>query len=186
LAQDTILQNLILTGLRGVGKTVLAETFNPIAIQEKWVWVGTDLSEATSVSESNLAIRIITDLSVITSALTLTAGEQQGCRIHRAKHTDPKAGELLLSEQETPGLTVDKLKAVLEFVWGLVKQTDRKGVIFAYDEAQTILESGFGNSHVNQMLGALANAGLVYKNRRGKYSFAVALMADFIRRQYQE
>jgi hypothetical protein len=36
-----------------------------------------------------------------------------------------------------------------------------------------ILDSGFGNSHVNQMLGALANAGLVYKNRRGKYSFAV-------------
>jgi len=32
-----------------------------------------------------------------------------------------------------------------------------------------VLDSGFGNSHVNQMLGALANAGLVYKNRRGKY-----------------
>jgi len=368
LAQDTILQNLILTGLRGVGKTVLAETFKPIAIQEKWIWVGTDLSEATSVSESNLAIRIITDLSVVTSALTLTAGEKQGAGFTGQSTpilTPVNFSFMSKILEETPGLAVDKLKAVLEFVWKLVKQTDRKGVIFAYDEAQTLadntqknqyplsvlldafqsiqrkgipfmlalvglptlfpklvearayaermfrvvelsrlddndrrdaiekpvesakcpvkfspqsveliagmsggypyfiqficrevydiwiqriaageqtnipqeeisrkldtdffagrwgratdrqrelmyvisclptcdgefsvqeiveasvgmLDSGFGNSHVNQMLGALANAGLIYKNRRGKYSFAVPLMADFIRRQYQE
>src|SRR5882757_9825723 len=69
LHQDTILENLILTGLRGVGKTVLLEKLKPIAIQHGWLWVGTDLSEAVSVSESNLAIRILTDLSVVTSAL---------------------------------------------------------------------------------------------------------------------
>jgi hypothetical protein len=45
-------------------------------------------------------------------------------------------------------------------------------------------ENKFSNSHVNQMLGTLANSGLVYKNRRGKYSFAVPLMSGFIRRQY--
>ena len=66
LAQDTILENLILTGLRGVGKTVLLEKFKPIAIQDGWLWVGTDLSETISVSETNLAIRILTDLSVVT------------------------------------------------------------------------------------------------------------------------
>jgi len=52
------------------------------------------------------------------------------------------------------------------------------------DKSQTLLDNKFGNSHVNQMLSALANAGLVYKNRRGKYSFAVPLMSGFIRRQY--
>jgi hypothetical protein len=30
----------------------------------------------------------------------------------------------------------------------------------------------------------LANAGLLYKNRHGKYSFAVPLMSGFIQRQY--
>jgi hypothetical protein len=368
LAQDTILQNLILTGLRGVGKTVLTETFKPIAIQERWLWVGTDLSEATSVSESNLAIRIITDLSVVTSALTLTAGEEQaaGFTGQSAPILKPVTFAYLSKIfDETPGLTVDKLKAVLEFVWSTVKQTGPRGIIFAYDEAQTIadnaqknqyplsvlldvfqsiqrkgipfmlalvglptlfpklvearayaermfrvielsrldegerreaiekpvesakcpvkfspesveiiahlsggypyfiqficrevydiwiqrmtagektsipaeeimrkldsdffagrwgratdrqrelmyvisalptcdgefsvqeiveasgslLDTGFGNSHVNQMLGALVNAGLVYKNRRGRYSFAVPLMAGFIRRQYHD
>jgi hypothetical protein len=144
LAQETILQNLILTGLRGVGKTVLSETFKPIAIQEKWVWVGTDLSEATSVSESNLAIRIITDLSVVTSALTLTAGETQAAGFTgQAAPILKPVNFAYLSKmfEETPGLAVDKLKAVLEFVWSLIKQTDRKGVIFAYDEAQTLADN---------------------------------------------
>ena len=50
LDQDVILENLILTGLRGVGKTVLSESFKPLAIQKGWVWVGADLSEAERVA----------------------------------------------------------------------------------------------------------------------------------------
>src|SRR5437660_1558019 len=64
LQQDPILKNVILTGLRGVGKTVLLETFRPIAIQEKWGWVGTDLSESASITEERIATRILTDLAV--------------------------------------------------------------------------------------------------------------------------
>ena len=45
LGQSPVLDNLVLTGLRGVGKTVLLETFKPIAIQNGWLWAGTDLSE---------------------------------------------------------------------------------------------------------------------------------------------
>lgn len=43
-------------------------------------------------------------------------------------------------------------------------------------------ERPFSASHVNQMLTALAAQGLVYKNRRGRYSFAVPLLGRFIRR----
>lgn len=60
LDQDTILENLILTGLRGVGKTVLLETFKPRAVQRGWLWAGTDLSETASLSEMNLASRLRT------------------------------------------------------------------------------------------------------------------------------
>ena len=31
---------------------------------------------------------------------------------------------------------VDKLKAVLEFVWEAAKKSNIKGIVFAYDEAQ--------------------------------------------------
>jgi hypothetical protein len=144
LKQETILENLILTGLRGVGKTVLLEKLKPIAIQEGWLWVGTDLSETTSVSEANLAIRIITDLSVVTSALTLSVGQSRGAGFtgQNSPILQPvNYAYLLRIYEETPGLVVDKLKNVLELVWSLVKQTDRKGVIFAYDEAQNLADN---------------------------------------------
>ncbi len=45
------------------------------------------------------------------------------------------------------------------------------------------LTKSFSPSHANQMLAKLAENGLVYKNRHGRYSFAVPLLGDFIRRQ---
>jgi hypothetical protein len=141
LTQDTILENLVLTGLRGVGKTVLLEKFKPIAIQEKWLWVGTDFSETISVNEANLAIRLITDLSVVTSAFTIKMGEKQGPGFGgTAEALVQPINYVYLAKfyEETPGLVSDKLKAVLEFVWSIIRQTDRRGVIFAYDEAQNL------------------------------------------------
>ena len=54
--QDVILENMVLTGPRGVGKTVLLERFRPMTIQEGWLWVA-DLSESTSISKENIATR---------------------------------------------------------------------------------------------------------------------------------
>lgn len=143
LTQTTILENLVLTGLRGVGKTVLLETFKPIAIQSKWLWVGTDLSETASVSEDNLATRILTDVSVVTSAFSIKLGETQSAGFASEK-TEIKQSvtyEFLKKIYDnTPGIVLDKLKHTLEFVWSLVKETDRKGVIFAYDEAQNMAD----------------------------------------------
>jgi hypothetical protein len=39
LEQRPILENLVLTGLRGVGKTVLLDAFKPLAMREQWAWV---------------------------------------------------------------------------------------------------------------------------------------------------
>ena len=75
LEQRVILQNLILTGLRGLGKTVLLETFKPMAIRAGWLWAGTDLSESTSISEDSLATRLLTDLSVVTSSIPISVLE---------------------------------------------------------------------------------------------------------------
>jgi len=45
------------------------------------------------------------------------------------------------------------------------------------------LSKPFTASHVSQMLSTLSEAGLVYKSRHGKYSLAVPLRGQFIRRQ---
>lgn len=144
LGQTQILENLILTGLRGVGKTVLLETFKPIAVQERWLWVGTDLSEAVSLSEDNLALRIITDLAVVTSAFHLKAGEHQnmGFGTSSTDIVQPVNFAFLRKKYEDePGLVTDKLKSVLEFAWALIQTTDRRGIVFAYDEAQNLADN---------------------------------------------
>src|SRR5262245_51106272 len=75
LSQRTITDNAIVTGLRGVGKTVLLEAFKEIALSDKWWWVGTDLSESASLTEDRIATRLLADLSVVTTQLILQGSE---------------------------------------------------------------------------------------------------------------
>lgn len=140
LDQTTILENLVLTGLRGVGKTVLLDTFKPLAIGRGWHWVGADLSESVSVSEDALAIRLLADLSVVSSSVTV--GEQSGVGFEQA--SAPRTlefGTLVDIYTTTPGLVADKLKAVLEIVAEATAHETKRGIVFAYDEAQNLADS---------------------------------------------
>ena len=49
-----------------------------------------------------------------------------------------------------------------------------------------LLKKPISKSQVNHMFASLGDAGLVYRNRHGKYSFAVPLLGDFIVRQKQQ
>ena len=75
LRQDTILENMVQTGLRGVGKTVLLDTLRPLAVGDGWGWVGTDMSESTSINEERMALRLMTDLAAITSSIVIDENE---------------------------------------------------------------------------------------------------------------
>jgi hypothetical protein len=145
LEQSPILANLVVTGLRGVGKTVLLETFRPIAIEGRWLWVGTDLSEAASLTEANIAVRLLADLSVATSAIVVTEVLERRIGFVRA----PERVEVTLDYvtltalyDQTPGLVADKVKHVLEVVWSAMSKqpSSPRGIVFAYDEAQNLAD----------------------------------------------
>jgi len=108
------------------------------------------------------------------------------------------------SGQEPPPIPIQEIIAKLDsdfFAGRWARATDRQrellSVIATLPDAnaeftvQEIVESqenqsakrSFSSSHINQMLVSLAEAGLIYKNRYGKYSFAVPLLGDFIGRQ---
>lgn len=142
LKQSTIMENAVITGLRGVGKTVLLETLKPIAISEGWLWVGTDLSESTSVSEERIAIRIISDIALVTSSLVINEIKQSDFGFSNTDHVikQPLTFDALSGLfNSTPGLVSDKLKAVLEFVWTVLPK-GFSGIVFAYDEAQNLAD----------------------------------------------
>lgn len=144
LDQEIILENPLLTGLRGVGKTVLLETFKPLALKKGWIWVGTDLSESASVSEESLAIRLMADLSVATSTLVVGGAEAAGFVGEKEDvHLDFAALSHIFTT--TPGLIEDKLKAVLEVAAKAIEGDGSRGVVFAYDEAQNLADSAKQN-----------------------------------------
>lgn len=140
LSQPVVLENLIITGLRGVGKTSLLDSLQPIAINENWIWAGTDLSESASLSEKNLSIRIITDLSSITSTFEVSEILKNKIGFTNQKEKISINADYNFLTQiynTTNGLESDKLKAVLETVWIIVKDKV-KGIVLAYDEAQIL------------------------------------------------
>jgi hypothetical protein len=140
LGQNPILKNLVITGLRGVGKTVLLDELKSKAISNSWFWAGTDLSESASISEQNLSIRIMTDLSTLISTFSFAEEDKSGIGFARKSETvEHRLGypTLFTIYTTTPGLEADKLKAVFEFVWNVVKAKVR-GIVLAYDEAQIL------------------------------------------------
>ena len=143
LSQKLILENAVLTGLRGLGKTVLLETFKPEAMAAGWLWAGTDLSESASITEENLVTRILTDLAIVTSSLVTSVGYKSsiGLTAFAQKfETYLDYHALVQIYVDTPGLPSDKLKQVLETVWNHLSGSDKCGIVFAYDEAQNLAD----------------------------------------------
>jgi hypothetical protein len=142
LRQDEILENLVLTGLRGVGKTVLMETFKPRALAADWLWAAADLSESASISETALAQRLLADLALVTSAVSVAdPGKMNVVGFAAPPDSDqvPLSHDVLVEVYNgTPGLIADKIKATLEFAWQHMKDQGQHRVIFAYDEAQNL------------------------------------------------
>ena len=142
LKQEVVLNNLILTGLRGVGKTVLLDSFKSIAQESGWMWAGTDCSESASINEDTIALRLLTDIALITSNIVIHTEKIQ--EIGFTKDTREEKTYLNFSflrqyYNAVPGLPIDKLKAVSMFVWDSIKSIDGvEGIVFAYDEAQTL------------------------------------------------
>lgn len=140
LDQEIIMENLIITGLRGIGKTALLESLKPVAISHDWLWAGEDFSQSLGISEERLVMRILADISFLTSSIVVDEAVSAGFNGGKEKvYLDYELLRHIYGS--TPGLASDKLKHVLEVVWGIVPSLGKRGIIFAYDEAQTLTDN---------------------------------------------
>ncbi len=142
LKQRPVSQNLVLTGLRGVGKTVLLNELKPIAQKSNWLWAGNDLSESASLTGERIAKRIVTDLASLLGPL-LTQQEPTNKTIgflatELSSNRPLNFDDLWKIYEQTGGLVEDKLKAVMIIVADIIGRTNLNGIIFAYDEAQNL------------------------------------------------
>jgi hypothetical protein len=77
----------------------------------------------------------------------------------------------------------DRQRQLLGLIASLPSANEEFTVQEVVEESRRRSGKSFSPSHVNQMLASLSDRGLIYKNRHGKYCFAVPLMAQFIKRQ---
>lgn len=155
LDQQPILTNQVLTGLRGVGKTVLLETFKPIAIEKRWLWAGTDLSESAGVSEEHIGVRILADLAPLVSGIKVGETERRRAGFAGTVERQPLHLDFAVLKglyDRTPGLASDKLKQALEFVWSCLRRTNCRGVVLAYDEAQNLSDQAASRQYPLSLL----------------------------------
>jgi hypothetical protein len=80
----------------------------------------------------------------------------------------------------------DRQRALLTVIANLTNCDEEFTVQEASEQSKELLDKPFSPSHVSQMLATLSEVGLVYKNRHGKYSFAVPLLGRFILRQQEK
>ncbi len=147
LRQGFFSSNVLVTGLRGVGKTVLLTEMRSIAERDGWIWVGNDLSESASLSEDRLAVRLMTDMAEA-FARTFAGHNLKGlARSLDAADADASPKPCGQSEiydafkatyDRAPGLPSDRLRTVFDRLAELCSRTRIKGIAFAYDEAQCL------------------------------------------------
>ena len=143
LDQAPILDNPILTGLPGVGKTVLLESFRPLLLERGWLWAGADLSGRVAPSEKQLAVRLCADLAVLAGDLEVGGAGKRAAGPASAGTEGEKTGtfeRLVDLYERTPGLPVDKIKKVLTVAWSAIRAASEevRGIVIAYDEAQNL------------------------------------------------
>jgi len=146
LKQTRILENLVLTGIRGIGKTVLLrEEFRKAAVDNGWLWVGSDISEEVSAGEGNLARRLFADLNAYAGGWECAADKRNPFGFTGSAKRKPIFFDyqimMRLFELE-PGLTSDKIKRVLLLARELMQKhmPEKKGMIFAWDEAHNLAD----------------------------------------------
>ncbi len=70
---------------------------------------------------------------------------------------------------------------------GLIARLESPDTEFAVKDVETLsrdlLDKPFSATHIVQMLAALERKGLIFKDRRARYAFAVPLFGQFIRRE---
>lgn len=164
LQQRVVSQNILVTGLRGYGKTVLLSHIKKLSQKQNWLWVGNDLSESSSLTEDRLALRIITDIAETIGGIVSRQNDAAfSSSILDDLDEDPQENllechegrifELLKRHYErAPGLPSDKLKAVLLRCSSLASKAGASGIILAYDEAQCLTDHARRNEFPMSML----------------------------------
>lgn len=138
-------QSMIVTGLRGVGKTVLLNAFEDITVDRGWLAVQREFDEQTSLPAvvARAAQRILVDLKPSRKIAERIRKSFEGLGTFSLK--DPGGWELSYTPTGAPdndALGEDFVELLLAL--GQAAKEKRRGVAFLLDEVQFVPSTEFG------------------------------------------
>jgi len=145
LKRGTAGQSMIITGLRGVGKTVLLNAFEDITVERGWIAAAREFDEQSSfpTAIARSTKRILNDLKPTKKVAERVRGLLGGLGTFTLK--DPAGFELSYTPQQRPSsdaLAEDFIDLLLAV--GRAAAARDRGVAFLFDEVQFVPAREFG------------------------------------------
>ncbi|MGR3915144.1 MAG: ATP-binding protein [Gammaproteobacteria bacterium] len=120
----------------------MREAFRKDAVENGWLWVGSDISGGP-IREESFVLCLFAGLNSYAGGWECTADEWNSAGFAAATERKPAPfdGQTMMRLfKHEPGLISDKIKRVLLVAWELMKKhmPQKKGIVFAWDDAHNL------------------------------------------------
>ena len=139
-------QNLVLSGIRGTGKTVLLRKFEEICTKKKWLFVRREFNSKLN-QEGEFLNALLTDIITKTKGVSLAKRLKKPVIGFKKDNTDNTEEDIIyILTQKYKGPLGDKLEAILEDVYEPISEAEYNGLVLLYDEFHFIEDGKIGNN----------------------------------------
>ncbi|MBU4314553.1 MAG: ATP-binding protein [Actinobacteria bacterium] len=139
-------QNLVLSGIRGTGKTVLLRKFEEICTKKKWLFVRREFNSKLN-QEGEFLNALLTDIITKTKGVSLAKRLKKPVIGFKKDNTDNTEEDIIyILTQKYKGPLGDKLEAILEDVYESIYKAGYNGLVLLYDEFHFIEDGKIGNN----------------------------------------
>ncbi len=127
-------QNLVLSGIRGTGKTVLLRKFEEICTKKKWLFVRREFNNKLN-QEGEFLNAILTDVIAKTKGISLTKKLKKPLiGFGRGYKEDIEGDFISVLAQKYKGPLGDRLEDILKDTHEAIIEAGYNGLVFLYDE----------------------------------------------------
>jgi len=159
-------QNLVLSGIRGTGKTVLLRKFEEICTKKKWLSVRREFNNKLN-QEAEFLNALLTDVITKTKGISIAKRLKKPVIGFTAEYKEDIEGDFISTLiQKYKGPIGDRLEAILEDIYEAIIEAGYNGLVLLYDEFHFIedgkIEESFPLSLLLESFSHIQQEGLRY------------------------
>jgi len=145
-------QNLVLSGIRGTGKTVLLRIFENICTKKKWLFVRREFNNKLN-QEGEFLNALLTDIVAKTKGISLVKKLRKPLIGFKERYKEGIDGDIIsILIQKYKGPLGDRLEAILRDVYNAILEAGYNGLVLLYDEFHFIEDGKVNDNYPLSLL----------------------------------